>query len=320
MKPKLYVAIFISAALGYANAQTTLFDDTYTRANLNSGQTGGGGQTGADVGSGISYTVGQWNVAANSAYTGSTASANNSGPNIATPNNGTLFKQNNGNMGIWSLNYNFTDAAILSAGGFSVSQNIISVGSNVNQPTDRYNGYGVGLSPTQISGFADDTASNSGPRGSVNANGAVPGQTTGGVAPFYVDLDISGQVQVFEANTLGGTNSGLVYTSGMLLNANVSGSLSTPATLTTDFYFSDFNAGSTVNYGVFLTTNNVTMAVTSGSFTWDTTGDNYIAGSMRGNTITAGELNVSTVPEPSAVAMMVGGLGAIGLLIRRRNI
>jgi hypothetical protein len=37
-----------------ASAQTTLFDDTYTRANLNSGQT--------DVGSGINYTITTNNV------------------------------------------------------------------------------------------------------------------------------------------------------------------------------------------------------------------------------------------------------------------
>jgi hypothetical protein len=321
MKPKLYAVIFAWAAFCiYANAQTTLFDDTYTRANLNSGQTGGGGQTGADVGSGISYTIGQWNVAANSAYPGSTASVNNSGPNIVAQNNGTILKQNNGNMGIWSLNYNFTDAAILSAGGFSVSQDIVQLsgGTSQAQATDRYVGYGVGLNPTQVSNFQDDTASNNGPRGSLGANAGFPGQTTGGVAPFYVDLDLSGQVQVFEANSLGGTNSGLVFTSGTLVNPT-----SNPADLgmlTTDFSFSDFNAGSTVNYSVFLTTNNVTIAVTSGAFTWTSAGDNYIAGSMRGSTDIAGELNVSTIPEPSVCTMIFSGLGAISLFIRRRNL
>jgi hypothetical protein len=320
MKPKSYSVMLVSVVAliifnNRASAQTTLFDDTYTRANLNSGQTGGGGQTGADVGSGINYTIAQWNVAANSAYTGSLASENDSTkapyPNVTANNDGTLDKLNNGQMGIWSLGYNFTDAAILAAGGFIVSQNIISIGSNTAQPTDRFVGYGVGLNPTQISNFADDTASNVGPRGSVSANASLPGQTTAGVAPFYVDLDISGQVQVFEAG------SGLVFTSGTLLNASPLGSA---AKLTTDFTFANFNAGSTVNYSVFLTTNNVSIAVTSGTFDWTTTGNNYVAGSMRGNTDTAGVLDISTVPEPSVITMIVGGFSAMGLFIRRRKI
>jgi hypothetical protein len=296
-----------------ASAQTVLFDDTYARSSVN----GTGGQSGVDA-AGMTYSSSTWNVAANSAYSGSAASANSTGiGQFSTANNGTFTKIQNGNMGIWSLNYNFTDAAILTAGGFSVSQNIISIGSNSANPTDRFVGYGVGLNPTQISNFADDTASNLGPRGSVSANNAPANQPTAGVAPFYVDLDISGQVQVFEAG------SGLVFTSGTLLNANNGSefaSLNTPATLTTDFSFANFNAGSTVNYSVFLTTNNVSIAVTSGTFDWTTTGNNYVAGSMRGNADVAGELNISTVPEPSVITMMVGGFSAMGLFIRRRKI
>jgi len=287
MKPKLYAAIFASAAFcSYANAQTTLFDDTYSRGGVNSA---GNltpnfiGETGADVGSGITYFT----------YTNSSGTTP---PNSLNIQNGTLFKSSTGQEGIWALNFNFTDAAILSAGGFSVSQNIIAIPSNANQPQDRFCGYGVGLSLAQVTSLNDDNLTSLGPRGSIT------GGTTG-VAPFYVDLDSLGAVQVF--------------TGGTLLNTFAIAGSPTSGTLTTDFTgFSSFNAGTTVDFTVLLNG----LQVTTGSFTWSSTDSDYIAGSMRDSSVTAGEFNVSTVPEPSVVTMLFGGLGAMGLFIRRRNV
>jgi hypothetical protein len=140
------------------------------------------GETGVDVGSGISYIT----------YVNSSGTTP---PNSLNIQNGTLFKSQTGQEGIWALNYNFTDAAILSAGGFSVSQNIIASPINANQPQDRFSGYGVGLSLAQVNSLNDDNATSSGPRGSIT------GGTTG-VAPFYVDLDSLGAVQVFTGGAL----------------------------------------------------------------------------------------------------------------------
>lgn len=287
MKPKLYAVIFASAAFcSYANAQTTLFDDNYSRSGVNSAGNltpNFVGETGADVGSGITYFT----------YTNS---FNTTPANSLNIQNGTLFKSATGQEGIWALNYNFTDAAILSAGGFSVSQNIIAIPSNANQPQDRFCGYGVGLSLTQVTSLNDDNATSSGPRGSIT------GGTTG-VAPYYVDLDSQGAVQVF--------------TGGTLLNTFAIAGSPTSGTLTTDFTgFSDFNAGTTVDFTVLFNG----LQVTTGSFSWSSTDGDYIAGSMRDSTVTAGEFNISTVPEPSVVTMVFGGLGAMGLFIRRRKV
>lgn len=287
MKPKLYAVIFASAAFcSYANAQTTLFDDNYSRSGVNSAGNltpNFVGETGADVGSGITYFT----------YTNS---FNTTPANSLNIQNGTLFKSATGQEGIWALNYNFTDAAILSAGGFSVSQNIIAIPSNANQPQDRFCGYGVGLSLAQVTSLNDDNATSSGPRGSIT------GGTTG-VAPYYVDLDSQGAVQVF--------------TGGTLLNTFAIAGLPTSGTLTTDFTgFSDFNAGTTVDFTVLFNG----LQVTTGSFSWGSTDGDYIAGSMRDSTVTAGEFNISTVPEPSVITMVFGGLGAMGLFIRRRKV
>jgi hypothetical protein len=63
------------------------------------------------------------------------------------------------------------------------------------------------------------------------------------------------------------------------------------------------------------------LQVTTGSFNWDSSGSDYIAGSMRDSTVTAGEFNVSTVPEPSVGAIILGSFSAMvmGLFFRRRN-
>ena len=268
----------------HASAQTTLFDDTYARGVNSSGNLTPNfmGESGADVGSGLSYIT----------YVNS---ANTTPPNSFLIQNNTLVKTSTGQEGIWALNYNFTDAAILSAGGFSVSQNILAIPSNANQPQDRFSGYAVGLSLAQVNSFNDDNSTSLGPRGSIT------GGTTG-VAPFYVDLDSLGAVQVF--------------TGGTLLNTFAIAGSPTSGTLMTDFTgFSDFNAGTTVDFTVLFDG----TEVTTGTFTWSSSGNNYIGGSMRDSSVTVGEFDVSTVPEPSSVALAFGGLGVMGWLIHCRR-
>ena len=293
MKHNLFAGLIASGtalALGavYGHAQTVLFDDTYSRGGVNSAGNltpNYTGQTGTDVGSGIGYTT----------YVNSFSTTP---PNSLNIQNGTLFKSQTGQEGIWALNYNFTDVAILSAGGFSVSQNILAVPSNANTPQDRFCGYGVGLSLAQVNSLNDDNATSLGPRGSIS------GVTTG-VAPFYVDLDSLGAVQVF--------------TGGTLLNTFAISGSPTSGTLLTDFTgFSDFGAGTTVDFTVLFDG----VQVTTGSFDWSSTGNNYIAGSMRDSTVTAGELNVSTLaptPEPSTVALAVCGAAGLVLRLRRKG-
>ena len=281
MKPTLFAAILVSSAfLGVlcnsASAQTTLFDDTYSRAGANSAGNltpNFTGETGTDVGSGITYFT----------YTNS---ANTSPPNSLNIQSSTLFKSQTGQEGVWALNYNFTDAAIVSAGGFSVSQNIVAIPSNSAQPQDRFCGYGVGLSATQVTSLNDDNATSLGPRGSITAG-------TTGVAPFYVDLDSLGAVQVF--------------TGGKLLTTVALPGSPTSGTLMTYFFgFSNFNAGATVDFIVLFNG----TAIASGSFAWSSTGNNYLAGSMRDSTVTAGEFNISTVLAggftPSSALLLSG--------------
>lgn len=292
MKHKLFAGLVASGTAlalggGHGHAQTVLFDDTFARGvNFTNNLTPNfNGQTGVDAP--LTYTIPSWNVP------GSVSS-----PNSMQILNNTLYKAQTGQEGIWALNYNFIDGSILAAGGFSVTQNILNIGSNGSDQEDRYCGYGVGLNPTQISSFADEGLTTLGPRGNIAAN-------TFGVAPFYVDLSLTDYIQVFANNTVN-------------QYAVAPGTDATGGALETEFSFANFNQGSTVDYTVLFDGTNIT----SGSFDWGSTTNNYIVGSMRSSTVTAGDLDVSTLapaPEPSTVALVICGAAGLVLRLRRKN-
>lgn len=264
---------------GHAKAQTVLFSDNFNRSdslNLSASATGQSGTLAP-----LTY---------NEAYQGTPA--NDSTLQIS---GNTLLKGNTGQMGIWALNHNFTDSSILSAGGFDVSLDVVAIGSTTSTPQDRYCGFGVGLTPAEISAFNDENLTSLGPRGSIS------GGTTG-VADFYVDLSLNNYVQVFAGGSL---------VNQFLVTPGTSGDL---GTLEANFSLADFNQGSTVNYTVLFQG----VQVTTGSFQWGNTDNNYIVGSMRGPTVTADNLMIATpVPEPSMVALILCGAAGLVLLQRR---
>ncbi len=182
--------------------------------------------------------------------------------------------------------HNFIDVSILSAGGFSISMDVQTLGGAADQ--DRYAGFGVGLSSSEISNLGYDYNTNSSPRGQWDG-------TPGGVADFYVswspyDNGIFDSIQIFTADTTGGSE----FTT--LPDGIADGTF---GTLRADFFVSDFNAGSMVNVDVFFND----VLITSTSFLWNGTGENYIALSSRQNTgIVIDNLEITTdvtpPPEP----------------------
>jgi hypothetical protein len=84
--------------------------------------------------------------------------------------------------------------------------------------------------------------------------------------------------------------------------------------ISVDFYVTDFNAGTTVNYEVFY--NEVSQG--TGSFIWSGSDENFIGLDSRdGNSVSFDNFAVTLVPEPSTAALAL--LGIAGLWIRRRN-
>ncbi len=135
-------------------------------------------------------------------------------------------------------NHNFTDTAISTAGGFSVT---VDLNAYLTGGTARYMSVAVGQSSADID--AQTSASASGSAG---------------------DLVIGYR---------GNNSTLLVIANG--ISTSIASLPATPTTMRIDYALSDFNAGSTVDYEVFF--DDSVTPFTSGSFTWSGTDENYIS-------------------------------------------
>lgn len=272
-------ALSATTVTSSANAEITLFADNFNRADAIVTSTAGSSSTGDINGddSGKSGTLGnlQWTTRA---YTGDNFGVQN---NALRRSGGTAGV----NGGLAYLQHNFTDAIIASGGGFSISIDILSY---VTTGSGRWWYVGVGQSLADLDGLTADTAMNSA------ANS--PADLLVGYRNTIDDLEI--------------------YNNGVLNAAETvtSGLPNPPTTMRIDYVLSDFNAGSTVTYGVFF--DDSETAFTTGSFTWQATNQNYIyIGTNLNNAGAVDNFAITAVPEPGSLALL--GLG--GLLIARRR-
>jgi len=205
-----------------ANDPTVLFGDSYNRADdtdLNA-SAGKYGTLGA-----LTYTEVPVGVA-----------------NVQLTDGQLLLESNESAGGSGAVvypNHNFTDAAIASAGGFSVT---VDLNAYASGGTTRYLSVALGQDSTDIDAQT-----------SANATGSAG------------DLLVSyrGTNSTLEVRENGGS-------------AIVIGSLpATPTKMRIDCSLTDFNATSTVNYEVFF--DDSLTAFTSGSFTWSGSDENYIS-------------------------------------------
>lgn len=160
------------------------------------------------------------------------------------------------------LMINFIDPAIIKAGGFSVELTVTELKSAASEATDRYAGFGVGLTQAEAAAGAD-----------IGNPGSFRGRTTltNGLADFFVELDLTGCVKV--------------WSKGLLLESISVGR--TNGTLLAGFALgSGFQTGDPVEVNVFfdgelLDINSADAAKTSRTFTWENTDANYIGLSVR---------------------------------------
>lgn len=174
------------------------------------------------------------------------------------------------------LDHNFTDAGILTAGGFSVSLEVVSI-TDADDQGNRFGGFGVGLTRDEAEAAGDIFDHATTLRG---------GASAAGVSDLFVDLALDQNLRVWNNGTL-------------LSTINVGAA---SGTIEADFFVSDFNAGSSVTAIIYF--NGIQRDTQS--FTWDNTGLNYIG--MSGRTAGAGvfldNLNIDTTTQESAIIFL----------------
>ena len=271
-----------------------LFRDTFDRPDNNdidAVTTGITNNTGTTFGASAVYST-PW-VDPNNQSGGPDASAANGGGQRIAANDFQL-KYNPGTANAF-VNHNFTNADILAAGGFAVSLDVVAY----NQATIGQ-GAAIAIGMSQAEALMGRDANDGSP-----ALGA-PGfkytnafQSTATTATVLSDFFLA----------LRGTSTLAWGIGGAAAPAPTSVAVaSKTGTISADFRFADFNAGSTVNYIVYY--NGVSQG--SGTFTWSGTNENYIGLDGRDNTVVRVDNFAITVPEPATVLLAFLALAASG--------
>ena len=298
---KLMVAWLL--AQGIAGA-ALLFEDTFDRANSRN--------IDASL-AGITDNTGS-SLAADAVYIQPFLDPNNAPPTygvqdgVASNGGGAQILANQLQLAVGAgtsnayINHNFVNSAITDVGGFTVSLDV----TGYNQATRQQGGgFAVGMSAAEAASAQDPFETTSPSMVAAWTNdpygfiGAPVGPTpTNVVSDFWIGLRGNNSIAW-------GGRTGNVH--------GVAGLPAKTGTISVDFNFADFNAGSTVNYEVFL--NDVSRG--TGSFAWSGTNQNHIGIDARDNTaVSFDNFRIETIPEASVVPLL--GLGLAGILRRRR--
>ena len=270
----LSVAGFLLAA-GPLLGDQILFADTFNRAN-SSTTDGSALNESADGKSGPLGAL---------TWTGRTSLATTG--NIVDINGGRLRMaavDTNGNNGglAYISDHNFIDASIKTAGSFKVSIDISSVSSPASET--RFLGFGIGQSLAELDGLAS------------------AGQNANPPADVYIAYDglpTSTGISVFH----NGTN---ITPTRFPLPV---GTQPLPDTLSAVFTFADMNAGTTLNFEVFLDG----ISAGTGSTTWSGTDENYISVTSNYSGTCTFDNFLVTLPGPPVIVATVPMAGATGV-------
>ncbi len=162
--------------------------------------------------------------------------------------------------------HNFVGPDILAAGGFSIELNIQAINTDPSDSTNRYVGFGVGLTQAQAStgGDVSDPLS----PGAVAFRGEVGGNK--GATAFFVELDLNGNIKVW-------SNGVLLDTVSVGQNTGI---------LTASFACAGFTTNDAVTVTVFFNghlvdINTADTNSVSRTFYWNQNNSNYICLSAR---------------------------------------
>ena len=194
-------------------------------------------------------------------------------------------------MSSMHLNHNFTDSSIATAGGFSVSLDVLLINASGDE-LNRWAGFGLGMSESEAASAGDPWDSDYALRPSATPDGTFSTIVT----DFYVDVAMDNKVRL--------------WSDGVVLETIDIGDYR--GTLRADFYLSDFNQGTVVTSKIYFNDDYLTTV----TFDWSGTDENYIGISARANNnVNLDNLEIATIPEPATMIFL--GLG--GLLLRRKK-
>jgi hypothetical protein len=182
------------------------------------------------------------------------------------------------------LDHNFTDAEISTAGGFSVSLDVLSIVVS-DDTANRFGGFGLGMTLAEAAAAKDI---NDHPT-TMRARGILPGAATVGICDFFVDTALDNKLRV--------------WSNGVLLTTIDVASY--VGTIKVNFSVPDFNAGSLVTANVFFNGS----FMTTQTFDWDNTGANYfgISGRCPAAGVFLDNLEIATIPEPATLLLLTVG-------------
>ncbi|MCB1131972.1 MAG: sulfatase-like hydrolase/transferase, partial [Verrucomicrobiae bacterium] len=274
------LSILALLGCGLAHAQTPLFSDNFNRANgaINGSADGITNQTGTDL------TAGAYGIPyADPSPLSPDGDAGNGG-GIDISGNEMRLAVGSGTSNAF-VSHNFINASILSESGFTVTVDI--TGANQNT-TGQGGGFAIGMTEAEALETGDALNGSNNPPAATKMTEAF-GATGDVTSDFWLVLRANG--------TLAWGLRGADPTVNTVSVGSKTGTIS--ATFT---HFSDFNAGTSVDYEVFY--NGASQG--TGSFTWGNTGANFIGLDARdGTAVSFDNLEIATVdssgpPVPSA--------------------
>ena len=191
------------------------------------------------------------------------------------------------------VNHNFTNASILTAGGFRVSVDVTAFNQSNRQ---QGGGFAIGMSQTEADSTGDSFDKvNPVTTGAFHSN---PEGIIGNPVSSNIVSDFWIGIRGNQSLAWGGSSGDTLGVGGLGAKTG---------TIAVNFLVSDFNAGSTVNYRVFL--DDVLQG--TGALTWSGTNENYIALDARDNQgVFFDNFLIETIPEPTSIAL-IGTLAII---------
>lgn len=275
-----------------------IFLDTFNRSDTNNidadSSSGIANNTGSVLGPDAVYSS-SW-IDPNNIAGADTSATNGGGQRIK---NNLLEKYNAGTVNMF-VNHNFTNASVLSAGGFTVSLDV-TVTSQSTFGQGAAIAVGMSLAEAQLGHDANDGGTAAGVSPIAKFTNAFQNSafTTGTVlSDFYFALRGDGTLAW-------GTGGALSVAAPTTVAVG-----SKTGTISASFELSSFVAGSPVNYTVLFNG----VAKGTGTFNWSDNGANYIGVDARDSTLVQMDnLDISTrVPEPTALAICAMALACIG--------